>query len=235
MLEKFWNAPSPFIERWPPPEPPWPWLVSSGPVDHGLLWSGVLPKPSPLGARQEPMCDDPFIRDEVTVASPTPPHPPADPRASESSRDDSEPQPSDDMAVVMMLDTEDRPPPAATPPLEAAALDAISSPAGPSTSTDGFGPALPTAAPPPALPLLLVRSPIETDEDDEDDSPTIVPTRLSPMSAPDARCLMFSRLLMLSVSSSDCELATHDSFASTEPEYRKSPMVDSHVRNHGPI
>lgn len=41
--------------------------------------------------------------------------------------------------------------------------------------------------------------------------------------APFERCLMFSRLLILNVSSNDW-LDTHESFASTEPPYRKSPI-----------
>lgn len=49
--------------------------------------------------------------------------------------------------------------------------------------------------------------------------PAPAPTTFEPF----VRCLMFSRLLMLNVSSSDW-LDTHESFASTDPPYRKSPI-----------
>lgn len=47
------------------------------------------------------------------------------------------------------------------------------------------------------------------------------PAELTP--APFDRCLMFSRLLILNVSSSDW-LDMHESFARTEPPYKKSPI-----------
>lgn len=79
---------------------------------------------------------------------------------------------------------------------------------------------------PPFVELLLstIESTLELPTFDEgSDAEGLRPPPTEPTPAPLDRCLIFSRLLILNVSSSDW-LDIHESFVRTEPPYMKSPI-----------